>query len=102
MSEAWTWEPAIERPRTSAGVYAGTKLIACVMKDDDAARIAGDHRLVPLLMAERDEARRLIQASYDRLVGHWGNDGSTLKDDVEYQPELNLIRDMYRWLRSLS
>lgn len=44
-------------------------------------------------------ARQLIQAAYDRLVDHWGNDGSTLKDDYDYVPELNLIRDMYQWLQ---
>lgn len=50
--------------------------------------------------ASAPTARSIIQTAYDRLVEHWGNDGSTLKDDFEYVPDLNLIRDMHRWLQA--
>lgn len=60
---------------------------------------------VPVLLSEltalREQsaaAQRLIRTVYDRMVDEWGNDGSGLKDDFDYVPELNLIRDMHRWL----
>lgn len=50
------------------------------------------------LRAENVAARHIIQRVYDVLVEYWGNDGSTLKDDFDYRPELNQIRAMHRWL----
>ena len=45
-------------------------------------------------------AADIIQEAYGLLVAHWGNDGYTLRDDVDYQPGLNQIRDMRRWLEA--
>lgn len=47
------------------------------------------------------DARLIIQSIYDRLVVHWGNDGSSLEVGRDYVPDLNLIRDMYRWLHAI-
>lgn len=65
---------------------------------DDLARDLQRRKYVQVEPRLWADARCLIQTNYDRLVKHWGQDGSELDVDFDYVPDLNMIRDMYHWL----